>query len=167
MTSPAASETGAEFAPLPERGNLQTCGLPVFTVGRWALVVWAGFLIAGFALAIRLEPDPRGFGTHQRLGLPPCSVRLWLGVPCPSCGGTTAFAWFVRGHWIAALQANPAAFGLALLSALMIPWSLYSAVIARLWRVQQPDLFLMWILGVFLAVSLVQWLVTLALTRWT
>lgn len=141
-------------------------GYPLTHGWRWALTGWAFVLTAGFALAAALEPDPRGYGTHQRLGLPPCSVRLWFGVPCPSCGGTTTFALFVRGRWSLAAASNPAAFGLALLSTLMIPWSLYSAAVGRTWRVPHPDLAALWVLGLFCAVSLGQWLVALAAAKW-
>ena len=67
--------------------------------GRLLLVVWSVILLAGFALAARLEPDPRGFGTHQRLGLPPCTFQSMFNIPCPSCGMTTSFANVVRGRF--------------------------------------------------------------------
>jgi hypothetical protein len=62
--------------------------------------------------AMMLEPDARGYGTHQQLGLPPCGFRLLTGLPCPGCGLTTAFAHAVRGDWLLAASANP--FGLIL-----------------------------------------------------
>lgn len=133
---------------------------------RWALFAWSLVLIAGFCLAASLEPDPRGYGTHQRLGLPECSLRQWLGIPCPSCGGTTTFALFVRGRWASAVQVNLAAFGLAVWCATMIPWSLYSAAIGRAWRIRRPDVVLAWLLGTFGMVSLVQWLAALAAATW-
>src|SRR3954447_16098360 len=42
-------------------------------------------------VACWLRPDPRGMGTHQQLGLPPCTFYLYTDVPCPSCGMTTSF----------------------------------------------------------------------------
>jgi len=122
--------------------------------------------MAGFLLASSLEPDPRGFGTHQRLGLPPCTMQLMFRLPCPSCGGTTCFALFVRGRWFDAVRANPSVFGLALLCSVMIPWSLYSASVGAAWRIRQPDVTLAWVLGTFCVLLLLQWLATLAIATW-
>jgi hypothetical protein len=130
---------------------------PLTPLGRALLVGWAAFLIGGFALALWLEPDPRGFGTHQRLGLPPCTFRLFLGVDCPSCGSTTSFSHYVRGEWLRAAECNLSAFVLALACSAMIPWSLYSSWTGRLWKVQRPELVLAWGLGALCAVSLGQW----------
>ena len=71
------------------------------------LVAAAGF--AGLlGLAKTLVPDPRGFGTHVQLGLRPCSFATMTGRLCPTCGMTTAFAWFVRGRVDRSWRANPA-----------------------------------------------------------
>ncbi|HYC79172.1 MAG TPA: DUF2752 domain-containing protein [Planctomycetota bacterium] len=59
------------------------------------------------AIAVRLEPDPRGVGTHEGLGLAPCGFLQRTGKPCLSCGMTTAFANMARGRVGAALDANP------------------------------------------------------------
>ena len=113
-------------------------GAPVGRVGRAVLIAWAMFLIAGFALARSLEPDPRGFGTHRQLGLPECTFRLLFARACPGCGMTTSFSHFVRGEFAAAARANETALLLAILSAVMIPWSLSSAARGRLWFVDDP-----------------------------
>ena len=81
-------------------------GFPVARAGRWLLVGWSLFLLGGFALAYALEPDPRGFGTHQSLGLPPCTFRALFGIPCPSCGMTTSFSHFMHGNLWQAFRAN-------------------------------------------------------------
>ena len=113
-------------------------GAPVGRVGQAVLIAWAMFLIAGFALARSLEPDPRGFGTHRQIGLPECTFRLLFSKPCPGCGMTTSFSHFVRGEFAAAARANETALLLAILSAVMIPWSLSSATRGRLWFVDDP-----------------------------
>ncbi len=64
------------------------------------------------AVAVALTPSESGVGTHEQLGMPPCSAEVLTGYPCPSCGMTTAFAWFVRGDLINALKAQ--VFGTAL-----------------------------------------------------
>ncbi len=51
---------------------------------------------------------------------------------------TTCFSSFARGHFVAAARANPAGLLLAVVSALMIPWCLFSAVRGRLWCVDEP-----------------------------
>ncbi len=127
---------------------------------RAGLVAWAVFLMAGFGLAFSLEPDPRGFGTHQRLGFPPCSFRVWFDIPCPSCGGTTSFSNYVRGNWIRAARSNLAAFGLALVCTGMIPWSLVSAWSGYTWRIQQPANVLLWMMGILTGIASIQWGVT-------
>ena len=113
-------------------------GAVVGRVGRAMLIAWAAFLITGFALARSLEPDSRGFGTHQQLGLPECSVRMLFSRSCPGCGMTTSFSHFVRGEFVAAARANETGLLLAIISAMMIPWSLSSAARGRLWFVDDP-----------------------------
>lgn len=114
---------------------------PVGTTGRATLLGIALFLIAGFAVALRLSPDPRGFGTHQQLGLPPCASTLVFGFPCPGCGMTTCFSHFVRGQFVAAARANLAGAVLAAVCVLLIPWCLWSALRGRLWMVADPVSF--------------------------
>ena len=56
-------------------------------IARWeqSLLTLAGLSgLILLSLAIWLEPNPSGFGTHQQLGLPPCTILFWFDVPCPS-----------------------------------------------------------------------------------
>jgi len=138
-------------------------GHPLGRSGRLLLGLWALGLIAGFVLAASLEPDSRGFGTHQRLGLPPCSFQILFGLKCPSCGSTTSFAHFVRGQWFASMRSNPGAFVLALMSACMVPWSAYSVWIGRTWRLDDPATAFVWLLSGVVIISLVQWLCRIAI----
>ncbi len=81
----------------------------------------AGVAIAAAAVlltAARLHPDGHGLGTHRQFGLPPCGFVTLTGLPCPTCGMTTAFACTVHGHWLAALHAQVAGFVLAVGTAL-------------------------------------------------
>ncbi len=48
--------------------------------------------------AAMLTPSKTGEGTHQQLGLAPCGLKARTGVPCPSCGMTTAFAHATHGQ---------------------------------------------------------------------
>lgn len=147
--------------PLDFPDSVPRSGFPLSTGGRWLLLLWSLFLVAGFGLAAFLRPDPRGYGTHQGLGLPPCSFQILFDINCPSCGGTTCFAYFVRGRWIAAAHANVAAFGLAVVCAAMIPWCWYGAWSGRLWRIERPASACLALLLSLCLVSLVQWLVRL------
>src|SRR5512136_652854 len=94
--------------------------LRVSTGGRLA---WAGVAVscaAVLVLARLLHPDPRGFGTHEQMGMPPCSSVLLTGLPCPTCGMTTAFSWVMHGHlWLAA-KAQPAGLLSCLATILML-----------------------------------------------
>ena len=111
---------------------------PIGSTGRATLIGTALFLIVGFGIAGLLNPDPRGYGTHQQLGMPPCTFRFLFGRPCPGCGMTTCFAYFVRGQMLEAMRANLAGVVLAFVCALLIPWCLWSAYRGRLWMVSDP-----------------------------
>lgn len=78
----------------------------------------AALVLAGcgaiLTVAARLTPDPRGYGTAEQLHTGPCGMLVLTGLPCPTCGMTTAFAHAVRGQWLRALWAQPAGFVLAL-----------------------------------------------------
>ena len=63
-------------------------------------------LLVGFAITLWLTPDGRGFGTHEQLGLDPCPAMVYLGIPCPSCGLTTSFAFMGHGHPVRAFQSH-------------------------------------------------------------
>lgn len=90
---------------------------------------WQAFAICATLLALSfvLHPDPRGYGTHQHLLLPPCFFRLLTHLPCPFCGMTTGFALMARGQVAAAARSNfmaPGAFALTVLIALLALWGL-------------------------------------------
>lgn len=78
---------------------------PSMRIG-WAVVSLG--MAAVLATAAWLEPAPEGMGTHQQLGLPSCSLVITSGLPCPTCGMTTAFAHCMRGQFISAFLAQPA-----------------------------------------------------------
>lgn len=83
----------------------------------WGRVYAAGVAAVAVALLIvaaRLTPNDRHMGTHRQLGLPPCGFVAMTGLPCPTCGMTTAFACVTRGHLRAALRAQVAGTFLAI-----------------------------------------------------
>lgn len=131
---------------------------PLRRRGQFLLGAWSLFLTGGFLLAAWLPPDARGYGTHQRLGLPPCTIQALFQIPCPTCGMTTSFSHFVRGNVLASLEANPAGFALAVVCLLQIPWCWVSIFRRRLWGVAHPDRVLLVLLLGLAALSLIQWL---------
>ncbi len=137
--------------------NRFSTGMPLARWHRVLLGLWSLFLIAGFAFSLSLVPDQRGFGTHQQLGLPPCSFRVLFGTFCPTCGGTTCFSFFVRGHWWLAIKANPAVFLLALWCAAMIPWSWISISQKRAVGIEDPAHVVAWGLVIFCTLAILQW----------
>lgn len=134
-------------------------GSPVSRSARWGLVVFGGLLLAGFAVAAGLPPDPRGFGTHQKLGLPPCTMLTWFNRPCPGCGMTTCFAHFVRGQFRDAARANPAGLFMAVTCAGLIPWCWVSAARGRYLGCDDPWTPLALLLASWGVVGLVVWII--------
>lgn len=92
------------------------------------------------SVAVYLSPDPRGFGTHEQLGAAPCGMLIVTGLPCPTCGMTTAFSYTVRGQWIRAFWAQPAGFVLALGTAAMA-----LAAIWAVFRARWPQVNIWWL----------------------
>jgi Protein of unknown function (DUF2752) len=87
------------------------------TWNRLLSVLGLAASIAVLAYAFTLKPDPRGYGTHEQLGLPPCGFLRDHGVPCISCGMTTAFAAMAHGDLALALRSNP--YGILLFLAVL------------------------------------------------
>lgn len=115
-------------------------------------------------LAVVAQPDERGYGTHEQLGLAPCRMMQWTGVPCPGCGVTTSVTLAAQGHPLESLAVQP--FGL--LTAISLPllalWALavhlrggdlYGRLSARGGRAAKAALALMGLAWVYkLAVTL-------------
>ena len=139
----------------------RTLGWPT----RRALVLAALGLVGVLGVARRLEPDPRGFGTHTQLGLAPCAFALVTGHRCPTCGMTTSFAWFARGRFDRSWRANPAGSVLALTCVALIPWLLAGAARGRPPGFRSLDRPLIGLVVATLALSLVSWTLRLLLGR--
>lgn len=76
--------------------------------------------------AASLDPDPRGLGTHEQMGLHPCGFYLSTGRPCFSCGMTTAFASMASLRPLDALAANPLGTVLFCIVAAIPLWLLHA-----------------------------------------
>jgi len=88
------------------------------------LAVLAG-CVAVLTAAARLAPNPSGWGTHHQLTGSPCLFRLFLGIPCATCGMTTSFAHMARLQIGRAFAVQPAG---ALLFAGVVALALFAAV---------------------------------------
>lgn len=75
---------------------------------RAAAFAIAAACVAPLLVAAMLSPSPTGMDTHRQLGLPACTWPGLFGVPCVTCGMTTAFALTVRGSVIQAFLTQPA-----------------------------------------------------------
>jgi Protein of unknown function (DUF2752) len=127
------------------------------------LLVVAAVLLAGLmGLSRVLTPDPRGYGTHTQLGLRPCTFAAMTGRLCPSCGMTTACAWFMRGRLDRSWRANPAGCLFAASSLPLIVWMVACALRARPVGVRSLSGALMGLLLAGCLLSLACWLI-----RWT
>lgn len=114
--------------------------------------------LIGLVIARSVEPDPRGFGTHEQLGFSPCFFQRWTGYPCPTCGATTAWSHALRGNVGRALMANSGGVISCLAALVGAPWLLLSAVLGR-WLIFRPSLrLLLTLAGVWLLVVLCDWL---------
>jgi len=136
---------------------LMTPTTPLTLAQRIALGLASVMALGLLCSAWLVIPDPAGFGTHQQFGLPPCSFRVVFGIPCPSCGGTTSFAHFVRGQWLRAVQVNAAAFCGAWICLLLVPWGLWCSFRGRIIGLPSPWKTCLSILLVITFIALVQW----------
>lgn len=135
---------------------------PLFRLGPPVRPILARLIAAAVILpvgavlfvAARLLPDPSGEGTHRQLGLPACGFLVATGLPCPTCGMTTAFSYAVRGRLLKALWAQPAGALLCVAMMLTIPAALVVLITGRGWQIDwyrlRPDRLLWVLLAVFL-----------------
>jgi Protein of unknown function (DUF2752) len=128
---------------------------------RCSFLIAAACLAGLLAVARKLEPDPRGFGTHIQLGLPPCAFLAVTGRLCPTCGMTTSFAWLTRGRIDRSWQANPAGCLYALLTIPLVSWLVSSAVANHPVGFQGLSAPLTGLLFAAIALGLASWLIRL------
>ena len=121
----------------PTSTDVTRAAPPRRLLDRAAWVVALGLAWPVVALSAWLRPDARGFGTHQQLGLPPCSFEAVTRVPCPGCGLTTSFTSMAHLHVLDAFRAHlmgPLLFVLTLGVAALAPvgarrgWSVAGAL---------------------------------------
>ncbi|HEX6813712.1 MAG TPA: DUF2752 domain-containing protein [Planctomycetota bacterium] len=76
-------------------------------VDRLAAVLAAAAAVAGFVTLWCVDPDVRGHGTHEQFGMDACGWPIVYGIPCPTCGCTTAACHLVHGHVLQAFVTQP------------------------------------------------------------
>lgn len=58
-------------------------------------------------------------GLHETIGWPRCGFKLTTGLPCVTCGMTTAFTYAAEGDLISAIRVQPAGAVLAVATAIL------------------------------------------------
>lgn len=113
-------------------------------------------------VASQLEPASAGLGTHQQLGLPPCSMRVMFGLRCPGCGMTTSWAYFMRGSWVTSAMTNLGGFLLAIYSLAFALFSIRSFFSGQLpgYRTQVTFVYA---IATVAAITAVDWIVRLTI----
>ena len=128
-----------------------------------AIAIAAGTSVL-FAVAWCLEPDNRGYGTHQQLGLPECQFLRLTGWKCPQCGMSTSFAHIVRGQAVQAWRSNPCGPILAVvLAAVVFPWSVIAGLTGRSLLTRQPEFVILCMAGCYLLIATGTWLIRSAI----
>lgn len=133
---------------------------------RFVLAACLAAPLAWLALGLWLDPDPRGYGTHEQLGFETCWMVTHTGLPCPGCGVTTALALAAHGRPLAALATQPFGALLALLCCAAALWAPLAARRGRdLWRDLSRVLTRRWLAALGLA-CLAAWAYKAARMRW-
>ncbi len=126
---------------------------------RCFLIILAAGLVGLLGVARWLEPDPRGYGTHTQLGLGPCAFAGLTGRLCPTCGMTTSFAWFTRGHLAKSWQASPAGCLMAPLVAPVAIWLVLCSWLKKPVGFRSVDRPLLGLLVAIVSASLAFWFI--------
>lgn len=131
----------------------------------WARAILLGLTIPWIAVigtGLWLYPyDADGnalrLGTHQQLGLPPCTFKEMVGVPCPSCGMTSSFSLLLHGDVLNSLKANFAGTALVTFGLFFVPWALASAFLRRFVFIRALEIVVFRLAVIFLVVLFGRW----------
>lgn len=100
-------------------------------LGRLLAALIGAICLTVLLVAVRLHPSPTGVASHTAMGFDECQFLKRTGLPCPSCGMTTSFSWFVRGNALASLYVQPMGFVLALLTSATVWTAFYIAITGK------------------------------------
>lgn len=126
----------------------------------------AGGVATLFLVAAVLEPDPRGHGTHQQLGLGPCTFARWVHVRCPSCGMTTAWCHAAHGDLVTAVNTHVTGTLLALATLGVGLVSLFVALTGQRFRLLSSDRQYVWLAVIAIGSVMLEWGCRLGCERW-
>lgn len=112
-----------EILPPPMRAWMRLLAAAV-ALGALTMLVIGAYLTPG-------GPTGSGISTHTQLGLQACQFEIRTGIPCPSCGYTTAVSYFAHGNVIASLYTQPMGFVIAAIAAATVWVGAYIAVTGR------------------------------------
>lgn len=159
-----AEEEVIELEPYEEEDSVDEAR-PLYHWVRAILVALTLPWIVVFCVAIWIDPYEDGTakkaGTHQQLGLPPCSFNEFVGVPCPSCGMTTSFSLLLHADVWNSIQANFAGTVLAAFGLFFIPWAFASAFFGRFVLVRCIEMVIFRLALIFLVVLFGRWALVL------
>lgn len=148
--------------PTPSMESAATCQTVGLSPTLRALTLVAGVaLLALLIIARCLTPESSGFGTHQQLGLPPCTAVVLMGIPCPACGMTTSWAYTLRGNLREAAYSNAGGMLLAFIAMAFLPASCYFSYSGKASKDGWFSLVLAICLVSALIIALIQWVMRL------
>lgn len=125
----------------------------------WRIFAFLGGLtvLAMLVIAWRLSPSPSGLGTHQQLGLPPCTTIVLYGIRCPSCGMTTSWSLLLHGQFVESGRTNLGGMLLCIIALAYLPASCYFTWYGRATRGEWFSISLAVALFAALGIAIVQW----------
>jgi hypothetical protein len=125
---------------------------PVSGWARWSHALLLLGVLVMVGVGLYLTPDPAGHGTHQQLGLPPCTIYYLTGRPCPSCGLTTSVSAILHGQFGLAWRANPMGFLIVAAAGAVALNSLFALLWGRSVRIENTrfTLLLLGLLAIWL-----------------
>jgi len=109
---------------------------PVSGWARWSHALLLLGVLVMVGVGLYLTPDPAGHGTHQQLGLPPCTIYYLTGRPCPACGLTTSVSAILHGQFGLAWRANPMGYGIVAAAVIVALNSLFALLWGRSVRIE-------------------------------
>ena len=128
---------------------------------RAICAVIGGGLAALLLTAAVLSPDARGHGTHEQLGLPPCTFATLCEMPCPLCGMTTAWCYLMHGNISSAMSTHATGTLLAVAAFSLCVATLVFAACGKTFIVPPPERAIFLSALAFLVLVIVEWIVRL------
>ncbi len=164
----ASEEDAIELEPYEAEEDSVDDARPIRYWIRAILVVLTVPWIVVLIVALSLNPyeengEARKLGTHQQLGLPECTFKVMVGVPCPSCGMTTSFSLMMHADVWNSMKANFAGTALVTFGLLFIPWAFASAFFGRFVFIRSIEMVIFRLAIIFLVLLFGRWAIVIAI----